>query len=320
MTVLHKPVLIKEVIKYLNPKPGDIIIDGTLGYGGHTEEISGRLEGQGYVVGFDLDPEALSYCREKFNGWPVKVVESNFNQIKEILGEMNITEINGVLLDLGVSSPQLDFGERGFSIMREGPLNMRFDKEDKGSVLDLLHNSSEEELKRIFKKFGEEKFSGRIARAIKKALKEKSIGTTSELSECITNAIPAKSRNRTIHPATKVFQALRIAVNRELENLEDALPDAIDMLAPGGRLAVISYHSLEDRIVKHAFQESVGQCKCPPGLPICRCGAEARIKILTKKPVCPGEKEIEENPRSRSAKLRVAEKLDIKDRPKEEFN
>ena len=319
---LHQPVLVAEAVEYLNPKPGDVIFDGTLGYGGHTSEICKRLKGQGFVIGCDLDPEAIEYCRKKFAGEPVKIVESNFYKIREILNEMGIEHINSVLFDLGVSSAQLDCGERGFSIMRNGPLNMRFDGTNTKTVPDLLTKASEERLAEIFKQYGEERYSRRIAKAIKKALRETSIKTTGELSEIITRAIPGKARNLRIHPATRVFQALRIAVNDELESLRKVLPAAIDVLEPGGRIAAISYHSLEDRIVKQSFQECLGICKCPPGMPVCSCGAEAKIRILTRKPVRPGQREIEENPRSRSAKLRAAEKLDVlsKQKSKGEYN
>ena len=310
---IHKPVLVKEVIDYLNLKKGDVIFDGTLGGAGHTIEIIKAIAPTGKIIGVDLDSQAIStaariLAKKKLLD-NVYLVNDNFVNITGILKKLKIKKVNGFLFDLGLSSMQIDRSGKGFSYIRDEKLDMRFGNNGKIDAYSIINEYSEERLKEIFYKFGEEKWSGRIVRGILNHRQIKNIETTGQLSEIISKAIPGRpDYRRKGHPAKRIFQALRIEVNDELENISKSLDQAISFLEKKGRIAVISYHSLEDRIVKKKFKNFSGKCVCPPDFPICRCGAEKRGNILTKKAVRPSVKEIEDNPRSKSAKLRVFEK------------
>jgi 16S rRNA (cytosine1402-N4)-methyltransferase len=310
---IHKPVLVKEVINYLNLKKGDVIFDGTLGGAGHTIEIIKAIAPTGKIIGVDLDSQAISTAasilskKKLLNN--VYLVNDNFVNITGILKKLKIKKVNGFLFDLGLSSMQIDGSGKGFSYIRDEKLDMRFGNNGEIDAYSIINKYSEERLKEIFYKFGEEKWSGRIVRSILNHRQIKNIETTGELSEIISKAIPKRlGYQRKGHPAKRIFQALRIEVNDELENISKSLDQSISFLEGKGRIAVISYHSLEDRIVKKKFENFSGKCVCPPDFPICRCDAEKRGNILTKKAVRPSVKEIEDNPRSRSAKLRVFEK------------
>ncbi len=310
---IHKPVLVKEVIDYLNLKKGDVIFDGTLGGAGHTIEIIKAIAPTGKIIGVDLDSQAIStaariLAKKKLLG-NVYLINDNFANVTGILKKLKIKKVNGFLFDLGLSSMQIDGSGKGFSYIRDEKLDMRFGNNEEIDAYSIINEYSEERLKEIFYKFGEEKWSGRIAGNILKHRQIKNIETTGELSEIISKAIPGRySYQRKGHPAKRIFQALRIEVNDELENLSKSLDQSISFLEKKGRIAVISYHSLEDRIVKRKFENFSGKCVCPPDFPICRCDAEKRGNILTKKAVRPSVAEIEDNPRSKSAKLRVFEK------------
>ncbi|MCU1287894.1 MAG: Ribosomal small subunit methyltransferase [Acidobacteria bacterium] len=308
---LHRSVLLEESIRLLQPEAGGVYVDATLGLGGHSEAI---LEAAPDVrlIGIDQDFEAIGYAKERLAkyGERVLIFHSNFAEIKTVLAEAGIEKVNGVLADLGVSSLQFDTGERGFSFRFDAPLDMRMDADsDTETAAELLETLSEEEIADLIYKYGEERLSRRIARRIvwKREIGEP-VKTTRELAETVEKAVGYNKKDK-IHPATKTFQALRIAVNRELEILEDFVRDGIDVLKTNGRFAVITFHSLEDRIVKQNFQKLSGKCFCPPRIPQCVCGAEKRIEILTRKPVISGEAETTENPRARSAKLRACLKL-----------
>lgn len=308
---LHKSVLLAETVKLLNPSNGEVFIDATLGLGGHTEAILQAAENV-QVIGIDQDTQAIGFTRERLEkfGEKIKIFHANFSRIKQVLADAKVEKVNGVLADLGVSSLQFDSAERGFSFRFDAPLDMRMDAEStEETAAELLENLSETEIADLIYRYGEERNSRRIARRIvwKREIGEP-IKTTKELAETVEKAIGKKSKDK-IHPATRTFQALRIAVNREIEILEQFIVDSIDVLKTGGRLAVITFHSLEDRIVKHTFQKLAGKCSCPPRLPQCVCGAKKEVEILTRKPVVPTEKESDENPRARSAKLRVCRKL-----------
>lgn len=308
----HRPVLYQEVLDALAPKSGGNYLDGTLGAGGHAEGILSISSPQGRLLGLDLDPEALAIARQRLFSFQDRVVihPSSYQQAPDILQEIGWQAVDGILLDLGVSSMQVDRPERGFSFKGEGPLDMRFNQTIGTTAADLVNKLSEEELANIIWQYGEERYSRRIARAI---VKTRPIHTTEALAALITKAVPQYSSH--IHPATRTFQALRIATNKELETLSAALPLLIDCLTPGGRIAVISFHSLEDRIIKNFFKRESKDCICPPEQPVCTCGHSASLKILTKKPVRPTEKEIKDNPRASSAKLRVAERISKIERP-----
>ncbi|HEX8268025.1 MAG TPA: 16S rRNA (cytosine(1402)-N(4))-methyltransferase RsmH [Pyrinomonadaceae bacterium] len=304
---LHTPVLLYEVLGFLQPETG-LFVDATLGMGGHTEAIL-NASAETKVIAFDRDREAIEKASKRLAnfGERFRVVHADYRQIKQFV---EAETASGVLADLGVSSWQLDSVERGFSFRADAPLDMRMNAgSDEPTAAELLETLSEEEIANIIYQYGEERFSRRIARRIvERRERGERIETTAQLAETIERAIP-RSKQEKIHPATRTFQALRIAVNRELENLDEFIADAIDVLKPDGRLAVISFHSLEDRIVKQTFRRLSGRCECPPRLPVCQCGAVRRIEILTNRPVTANEKEIEANPRSRSAKLRVCRKL-----------
>lgn len=311
--VEHVPVLLNEVIKFLDPKPNQNFVDCTLGGGGHTVEILRHTAPEGKVLGIDLDARAIEVAEEKVSSFKLQVsrlvaVQENFKNLKEIVLQNNFKNISGVLLDLGFSSMEIADPEKGFSFQIDAPLDMRYGGEGE-TAADILNRSREQELERIFKEYGEEKFSGRIARIICEIRKNNPIKTTFNLVDVISQAVPKKFHHGRIHFATKVFQALRIATNHELENLAEVLPQAVRVLPPGGRLAIISFHSLEDRIVKQFFKKESSGCTCPKDFPVCQCGHKAILKILNKKPIVPSEEEAKINPRSRSAKLRVAERL-----------
>lgn len=308
---LHTPVLLAEILAFLQPETG-LYIDATLGMGGHTEAILNASE-ETKVIAFDRDREAIEKATERLAnfGERFRAIHADFRQIKQFFETETAA---GILADLGVSSWQLDSIERGFSFRADAPLDMRMNAgSDEPTAAELLEALSEEEIADIIYQYGEERFSRRIARRIvEKRERGEKIETTAQLAGLVERAIP-RAKQEKIHPATRTFQALRIAVNRELENLDKFIADAIDVLKPGGRLAVISFHSLEDRIVKQTFRRLAGRCECPPRFPVCQCGAVKRIEILTNRPVVADEKEIESNPRSRSAKLRVCRKLTKED-------
>lgn len=301
----HKSVLLNEAINGLNIKPGGIYVDGTLGGAGHSLEILKRLK-DGLLIGIDRDEDALAAARQKLVDFKnVKYVHGNHDYIKEILAELEILKVDGILLDLGVSSYQLDEKNRGFSYMQEAELDMRMDKSQKLDAKTIINSYSEEDLAKIIYEYGEEKFSRRIAKNICEARKKKTIETTLELVQIIEKSVPVSKNG---HPAKKTFQALRIEVNNEIKPLFDCIEDSIDCLNVGGRLCVITFHSLEDRSVKEAFVKAQGICTCPPGLPYCMCGKVTKGKIITKKPIIPTKEEQEENSRSKSAKLRIFER------------
>ncbi len=309
MEFKHYSVLLKESVDFLNVNENGIYADATLGGGGHSYEILSR--GAKKLIGIDQDIEAIETAGKRLSefGDRAVTVNRNFRYIKEILENLDIDEIDGAVMDLGVSSYQLDNGERGFSYMQSAPLDMRMDRTNPKSAYDVVNGYSKEELTRIFYEYGEEKWSSRIAEFIVKTRKSEDIKTTGELSDIIKAAIPAKARQEGGHPAKRVFQAVRIEVNGELKILKDAVNDFVDCLKPGGVLSVITFHSLEDRIVKRAFLELAKGCTCPKEFPICVCNNKPKVKILTNKPELPSETELSENSRSKSAKLRAVIKL-----------
>lgn len=309
MEFKHYSVMLNECIEGLNIKSDGIYVDGTLGGAGHSSEILKRLS-NGKLIGIDQDIEALEYSKRKLSNYNnVIFVHDNFSNIKSILNELEIDKVNGVLLDLGVSSYQLDNPERGFSYMHNARLDMRMNKDNSITAWDVVNKYSKEELTRIIKEYGEENFASKIADLIVKRRKVKPIDTTFELVDIIKDAIPARARREGGHPAKRTFQAIRIEVNQELQILEKAIYDCIDVLKSGGRICIITFHSLEDRIVKNVFKERENPCSCSKDLPFCVCGKKPELKVITKKPVLPSEKELLENSRSKSAKLRIAEKL-----------
>jgi 16S rRNA (cytosine1402-N4)-methyltransferase len=307
-------VLLKETLEYLDLKCGGVYIDGTLGGAGHSSEIVKRIIPGGVLLGIDQDSNAINAAKDRLEAYKdnVIIVRDNFKNIKTIAQNLGFREVDGVLLDIGVSSHQLDEEERGFSYMHDGPLYMRMDTDRNYDAADIVNSASERELTRILRDYGEEKWAVRIAKFIIEERKNGRIDTTFKLVDIIKKAIPAAARREGGHPAKRTFQALRIAVNDELEVLEQAVRDAVDILKPGGRLVVITFHSLEDRIVKTVFNSMERPCTCPPKLPICVCGKVPLLKVVTKKPVVAGEKELEMNTRSKSAKLRAAERVSSK--------
>lgn len=309
---LHKSVLLAETVELLNPQTCEIFIDATLGLGGHTEAIL-LANDKTKVIGIDQDLEAIKLADKRLErfGERIKIVHANFSEIKQVSADLKIEKVDGVLADLGVSSLQFDSTERGFSFRFDAPLDMRMNADsDEENAAELLENLSETEIADLIYKYGEERNSRRIARRIvwKREIGEP-VRTTKELAETVEKAIGRGKSKDKIHPATRTFQALRIAVNREIEILEQFIVDSIDLLKKDGRLTVITFHSLEDRIVKQVLQKLAGKCSCPPRLPQCVCGAKKEIEILTRKPIIPNSAEIEVNPRARSAKLRVCRKL-----------
>lgn len=310
MEFKHKSVLLKECIDNLKINPSGIYVDGTLGGGGHSFNILRELNDKGVLIGIDRDEEAIEAAKIKLKEFKkFYTVHDNHSNIKNIIENLNIKEVDGILLDLGVSSYQLDNADRGFSYMKDASLDMRMDKSDSLTAYDVVNKYSEEELVKIFFDYGEEKFSKRVAKNICLRRKEKNIETTLELVKVIKEAMPAKALNEKQHPAKRIFQAIRIEVNEELILLKKAVQDSIMVLKPGGRLAIITFHSLEDKIVKHTFEEMQGKCTCPKSLPICVCNYISCGKVITKKPIISNDEELEENPRARSAKLRTFEKI-----------
>ncbi len=306
----HVPVLLNECIECLNIKEGGIYVDGTLGGGGHSSRVLKRLNNTGKLIGIDRDSEALAHTSERLKQYSnIIYVKDNHENIKNILIDLGIGEVDGILLDLGVSSYQLDEPSRGFSYMHDATLDMRMNKDQEFTAYDVVNKYSEERLADIFFNYGEEKYSKSIARKIVDVRKNKEIETTYELVDVIKSAIPAKARNEKQHPAKRVFQAIRIEVNEELVDLENAICDAVMSLKAGGRLLIITFHSLEDRIVKKTFENLQGKCTCPPDFPKCICGFKSYGKVITKKPIIATDDELEQNPRSRSAKLRVFERV-----------
>ena len=299
-----------EVIAGLNIKPDGIYVDGTLGGGGHAEAVLKRLGPDGRYIGIDQDADAVAAATKRLEPFAgqLTVVKSNYENYSQILKDLNIQGADGVLLDLGVSSYQLDEGERGFSYKQEAPLDMRMDREMTKTAYDIVNGYTREELTKVIREYGEDRFAPRIAEHIVKAREEKPVETTTELAEIIKYAIPAKFRQGKGHPAKQTFQAIRIELNRELDILENSLEIMTNSLNPGGRLCVITFHSLEDRIVKNAFRKFENPCVCPPDFPVCVCGAKSKGRVITGKPIVPGKKELEENLRSASAKLRIFER------------
>ena len=306
----HVSVLLQECLDGLNIRPDGIYVDGTLGGAGHSFQIASRLT-TGRLIGIDRDQVALEAARKRLAPYQdrVTLVHSNFCRIKEVLQELNIPGVDGILLDLGVSSPQLDDGERGFSYMADAPLDMRMNREDALSAYTVVNTWPREELKRILYDYGEERYAPAIASAICRRREERPVETTLELVDVIRSAMPPAALREKQHPAKRSFQAIRIAVNDELGSVEQVMRDAVPCLNKGGRLAVITFHSLEDRIVKNAMAAASRGCTCPPEFPVCICGKKPAVKLVNRKPIVSGNQELEDNPRARSAKLRVCEKL-----------
>ena len=312
MPTYHESVMRNEVLHYLNVHMEGVIVDGTLGDGGHTEFILKNTAPEIRVFAIDRDSSAIERASERLSPFRdrVTLAHGNLGDIKELAAENGITSVVGVLMDLGVSSPQLDTAGRGFSIQHDGPLDMRMDSSQKTSAADLLIKLSDAELASIIKDYGEERYAKRVVRAIRREQEERPITTTGQLSRIVARVVKS-SRHSRIHPATRTFQALRIAVNDELEQLKTALAGMMGLLHSTARIAVISFHSLEDRIVKTFFRDEEKGCSCPPKIPICVCGRMPALKILTRKPLVPSEEEVAQNPRSCSAKLRVAERIHV---------
>ena len=310
MDYTHKPVLLRECLDGLNIRPGGIYVDGTLGRAGHSLEIAKRLSA-GRLIAVDRDQAALDAAPARLEGCldRVTLVRGNFGDLSDILASLGVAGVDGMLFDLGVSSPQLDDGSRGFSYLQDAPLDMRMDQSAPLTARDVVNGWSQEELRRILWQYGEERYSGPIAAAIVRAREREPIETTGQLAELIRSAMPAKARREKQHPAKRSFQAIRIAVNDELGEVERLLGSALDVLNPGGRVAIISFHSLEDRLVKTAFGAWAKGCTCPPDFPVCVCGRTPRARLVGRRPITPGEEELNENARARSAKLRIAEKL-----------
>lgn len=306
----HKPVLLDECIQGLNIKPDGIYVDGTLGRAGHSSEIAKRLT-TGHLYCIDRDIAAIEHAREKLSPWmdAVTLVHGNFTDLTRLLAEAGAPAADGMLFDFGVSSPQLDDPARGFSYMHDAPLDMRMDQREPLTARTVVNEWPQEELRRILWQYGEERYAPAIAGAVVRARGQAPIETTFQLVEVIRAALPAQALREKQHPAKRTFQAIRIAVNDELTAAQRVIEQAVPLLAVGGRLCVITFHSLEDRIVKTGYAGFVKGCTCPPDFPVCVCGKKPSLKLINKKPILPGQKELEENPRSRSAKLRVAEKL-----------
>lgn len=310
MEFKHTSVLFEECMEGLNIRPDGIYVDGTLGGGGHSSGICERLDERGILIGIDRDRDALAAAEKRLAGYNCRkyFVQSNYSDIKDVLEELEIDKIDGALLDLGVSSFQLDNPERGFSYMQDAPLDMRMSQDDDFTAYDVVNGYDVNQLKQIITKYGEERWASRIADFIVKARKEKPIESTGQLVDIIKAAIPAAARRDGPHPAKRTFQAIRIEVNDELGQLERAVTEFCDVLAPGGRLCIITFHSLEDRIVKEIINKRINPCTCPKEFPVCVCGKVGDIEKKSGKPILPSELEIERNPRARSAKLRIAQK------------
>ncbi len=310
MEYTHKPVLLRPCLDGLNIRPDGIYVDGTLGRAGHSLEIAKRLT-TGRLIAVDRDEAALDAAPARLEGHMDKVtlVRGNFGGLNAILSRLNVDGVDGMLFDLGVSSPQLDDGSRGFSYLQDAPLDMRMDQSAPLTAQDVVNGWSQEELKRILRQYGEERYSGLIAAAIVRERGQAPIETTGQLAEIIRDAMPAKARKEKQHPAKRSFQAIRIAVNDELGEVERLLDGVLDVLNPGGRIAIISFHSLEDRLVKTAYAGWAKGCTCPPDFPVCVCGKTPKVRLVGKRPIVADGEELDDNPRARSAKLRVAEKL-----------
>lgn len=310
MDFKHVSVLLKETIDGLNIKPDGIYVDGTLGGGGHAYEVCKHLSSKGRLIGIDQDSEALEAARERLSEFEDKVtmVRSNYCEIDTILKDLDIDKVDGIVLDLGVSSYQLDNLERGFSYKADAPLDMRMDTRQMITASDVVNNYSENELYRIIRDYGEDRFAKNIAKHIVMVRKKKPLTTTGELSEIVKESIPMKFQAKGGHPAKKTFQAIRIEVNNELKVLKDSIDTMIEHLNPGGRICIITFHSLEDRIVKTKFRENENPCTCPPDFPVCVCGKVSKGKVITRKPIIPSEEEIVNNKRAKSSKLRIFER------------
>lgn len=310
MTFEHKSVLLYETVDSLNIKPDGIYVDGTLGGGGHAWEVCRRLGDRGRFIGMDQDADAIRAASERLKeyGDKVTIVRSNYEHIADVLKDLGISQVDGIYLDLGVSSYQLDTAERGFTYREDAPLDMRMDQRNTQTAADIVNTYSEADLYRMIRNYGEDKFAKNIAKHIVRVRQEKPFETTGELIETIKAAIPMKVRVVGGHPAKKTFQAIRIELNHELDVLERSIDTMIGLLSPGGRLSIITFHSLEDRIVKVRFRENENPCICPPGFPVCMCGKVSKGKVITRKPMIPSEEEIKENKRSKSSKLRVFER------------
>lgn len=308
---VHKSVMVNQVMEFLNPVPGGVYVDCTLGLGGHTEAILEFSGSQAEVIGLDLDDESILLAKKRLLNFTNQVhfVNKNFSDIDTALESLEINEVDGIIADLGMSSFQLDRSGRGFSFSRVEPLDMRMDATLRFTARDLVNEMDEEEIWKVLQKYGEEKWAKKIAKDIVKARRTKPLQTTLELANVVSNAIPRKFHPVGIHPATRTFQALRISVNNELENLEQLLDKAVSLLKVGGRIIIISFHSLEDRIVKDTFRKFSSPCICPPALPKCGCGKKSSLKILTRSPLMASPEEITQNPRARSAKMRVAQRI-----------
>lgn len=308
----HISVLLHETVGGLQVKPDGIYVDGTLGGGGHSYEICRQLSEKGRLIGIDQDAEAIEAAKVRLREFSDRTtfVKSNYVQMKEVLQELGIEKVDGIVLDLGVSSYQLDNASRGFSYMEDAPLDMRMDREQTVSARDIVNTYSEDELYRIIKEYGEERYAKSIARNINKRRQQKDIETTGELVEIIRASMPAKARNGKGHPAKRTFQAIRIECNHELEVLRETLDEMVELLNTGGRISIITFHSLEDRMVKMNFRKQENPCTCPPSFPVCVCGKKPRGKVITRKPILPSEEEQMRNTRAKSAKLRVFEKTE----------
>lgn len=307
----HYSVMLAETVESLNIKPGGVYVDCTLGGAGHSARILEKMGGDGKLVGIDRDEYAIQKASQRLEKYKdnILLIKGNFCDAPELLSENGIHKIDGVVADLGVSSFQLDNADRGFSYMHDAPLDMRMSRQDKLSAYDVVNGYEEKELSRIINLYGEERFASKIAYNICRTREKQPIKTTAELAEVVKNSIPAKNRADGPHPAKRTFQAIRIEVNGELDVIDKMILGLFPMLESGGRMAVITFHSLEDRIVKHTFAELAKGCECPPDFPVCVCGKKPQGVVVTKKPILPSEQELEENPRSRSAKLRVCEKI-----------
>ena len=310
MEFKHKSVLLEETVDSLNVKPGGIYVDGTLGGGGHSLEICKRLNGQGRLIGIDQDQDAINAATKRLEEYKdlVTIVRSNYEEIADVLRSLDIESVDGIVLDLGVSSYQLDDAERGFSYMADAPLDMRMDQRNSKTAKDIVNEYSEMELYRVIRDYGEDKFAKNIAKNIVKAREEKEIETTFELRDIIEKSIPKKFKVKGGHPAKRTFQAIRIELNRELDVLQGTIDTMIELLNDEGRLSIITFHSLEDRIVKSRFKTNENPCICPPEFPVCVCGRVSKGKVITRKPILPSPKEMEDNSRAKSAKLRVFKK------------
>ena len=311
MVSFHTPVMLEKVLQSLRCKPGGIYVDGTLGGSGHARAILENTAPDGLLIGIDRDDDALLESEKRLQPFGQRkiLIKGNFADIGEILTNLNIRKVDGILLDLGVSSHQLDTADRGFSFSLDAPLDMRMDQSSRYRAYDLVNLSPEKELRKVIRDYGEEPMAGRIARAILAKRASAPIRTTIELADVVCRAVRRQGVRKKVHPATRTFQAIRIAVNQELSNLSTAMDAGIDQLGQGGRFSIISFHSLEDRIVKETFRSWEGRCQCPPGLPVCQCQREAKLRVLTRKPLRPEAGESETNPRARSARLRTAEKI-----------